>query len=153
MKKPGGGEEQTFVRLLKFIEGSTLMHAAPSAQLYRSVGAFAAQMDQVLFPTTFGHNTNDSHARQAWTGFSHPFVRTDYAWDIKNLMGMKPYVSSLTRAETPASQISSSNPMLLLAVPRLLLLTMCDCAQNLWKMCSINLRRRSFRSSAPSHRV
>jgi Ser/Thr protein kinase RdoA (MazF antagonist) len=57
VKKPGGGEEQTFVRLLKFIEGSTLMHAAPSPQLYHSVGAFAAKMDQVLFPTTFGHNT------------------------------------------------------------------------------------------------
>lgn len=40
-------------------------------------------------------------------------------------MGMKPYVSSLTRAETPAPQISSSDPMLLLAVPLLRLLIMC----------------------------
>jgi Ser/Thr protein kinase RdoA (MazF antagonist) len=47
VKRADGGKEQSYVRLLKYIEGNILLHAAPSAQLYRSVGAFGAKLDLV----------------------------------------------------------------------------------------------------------
>jgi len=48
VRKASGEKAQSYVRLLEYIDGITLLHATPSAHLYRSVGAFAAKLDQVL---------------------------------------------------------------------------------------------------------
>jgi len=87
LRKASGEKAQSYVRLLEYIDGITLLHATPSAHLYRSVGAFAAKLDQ------------------AWKGFSHPFVRTEHAWDIQNLMKMKEYLPSLKETGVPFHQI------------------------------------------------